>query len=152
MRTLILFSLISMLIPPTTARADDPLVFISAFASGDKGAIRTWWSGARDRTLHPEFELKVKRAGEEPQVVAIPQSGEVFELRENLHLALDGFRRGRSILAPDEAGASIAICLAGLRSRGVEIEIPEKGFEGQELGSPAAPSLTEQLQPGLLAD
>ena len=78
--------------------------------------LRNASSGARDRTLHPEFELKVKRAGEEPQVVAIPQSGEVFELRENLHLALDGFRRGRSILAPDEAGASIAICLAAEES------------------------------------
>ena len=50
------------------------------------------------------------------------------------------------------ATAPIAICLAGLRSRGVEIEMPEKGFEGQESGAPAAPSLTNQLQPGLLAD
>ena len=24
---------------------------------GDSGSVRTWWSGARDRTLHPEFEL-----------------------------------------------------------------------------------------------
>ena len=84
--------------------------------AGDKGAIRTWWSGARDRTLHPEFELKVKRADEEPQVVDIPQSGEVFELKENLRLALEGFRHGRSILAPEEAGASIAICLAAEES------------------------------------
>ena len=68
--------------------------------AGDKGAIRTWWSGARDRTLHPEFELKVKRADEEPQIVAIPQSGEVFELKENLRLALEGFRHGRSTSRP----------------------------------------------------
>jgi hypothetical protein len=50
------------------------------------------------------------------------------------------------------ATAPIAICLAGLRSRGVEIEIPANGFEGHESGSPAAPSLTDQLLPGLLAD
>jgi myo-inositol 2-dehydrogenase/D-chiro-inositol 1-dehydrogenase len=84
--------------------------------AGDKGAVRTWWSGARDRTLHPDFELKLKRTGEEPQIVPIPQSGEVFELRENLRQALEGFRQGRSILAPDEAGASIAICLAAEES------------------------------------
>ena len=80
--------------------------------AGDIGAVRTWWSGARDRTLHPEFELKVKRANEEPQVVTVPQSGEVFELKENLRLALESFAEGRSILSPEEARASIAVCLA----------------------------------------
>jgi len=84
--------------------------------AGDKGAVRTWWSGARDRTLHPEFELKVKRANEEPEVLAIPQSGEVFELREKLRLALEGFGQGRSILSPEVAGASIAVCLAAAQS------------------------------------
>jgi myo-inositol 2-dehydrogenase/D-chiro-inositol 1-dehydrogenase len=62
--------------------------------AGDKGAVRTWWSGARDRTLHPEFELKVKRPDEDPQVISIPQSGEVFELRENLRRALEAFGQG----------------------------------------------------------
>jgi myo-inositol 2-dehydrogenase/D-chiro-inositol 1-dehydrogenase len=84
--------------------------------AGDKGAVRTWWSGARDRTLHPEFELKVKRADQESQVVSIPQSGEVFELEENLRRALEAFRQGRSILTPEEAGASIAVCLAAEES------------------------------------
>jgi myo-inositol 2-dehydrogenase/D-chiro-inositol 1-dehydrogenase len=80
------------------------------------GAIRTWWSGARDRTLHPEFELKVRRPNAEPQVLPIPQSGEVFELKENLRLALEGFHQGHSILSPEEAGASIAVCLAAEQS------------------------------------
>jgi myo-inositol 2-dehydrogenase/D-chiro-inositol 1-dehydrogenase len=31
--------------------------------AGDAGAVRTWWSGAQDRTLTPTFELKVKRRG-----------------------------------------------------------------------------------------
>src|SRR5882757_3298348 len=74
---------------------------------GESGSVRTWWSGARDRTLHPEFELKVQRAGGEPETVAIPKSGEVFELEENLRAALQGFRAGRSILSPEEARASI---------------------------------------------
>ena len=33
--------------------------------AGDQGAIRTWWSGAMDRTETPDFELKLKRAGAE---------------------------------------------------------------------------------------
>jgi myo-inositol 2-dehydrogenase/D-chiro-inositol 1-dehydrogenase len=84
--------------------------------AGESGAVRTWWSGARDRTLHPEFEFKVQRAGSEPETVAIPKSGEVFELEENLRAALEGFRTGKSILSPEEARASIAVCLAAEQS------------------------------------
>jgi 6-phosphogluconolactonase len=53
MRSLILFSLISMLLRPTTARADDPLVFISAFASGDKGAIHAFQFDTKSGALKP---------------------------------------------------------------------------------------------------
>ena len=53
MRTLILFSLVSMLICPTTARADDPLVFISAFAAGDKGAIHAFQFDTKTGALKP---------------------------------------------------------------------------------------------------
>lgn len=84
--------------------------------AGEAGAIRTWWSGARDRTLDPEFELKVTRMNGEPETLSIPYSGEVFELKESLRSALEGFRVGRSILPPEEARASIAVCLAAERS------------------------------------
>jgi myo-inositol 2-dehydrogenase/D-chiro-inositol 1-dehydrogenase len=80
--------------------------------AGDRGSARTWWSGAMDRTLHPEFALKVKRGDAEAETIAIPQSGEVFELEENLRRALAGFREGRSTLPPQEARQSIEICLA----------------------------------------
>jgi 6-phosphogluconolactonase len=53
MRPLILFLLLSMLIHPTTARADDPLVFISAFASGDKGAIHAFQFDTKTGALKP---------------------------------------------------------------------------------------------------
>ena len=53
MRPLILFSLLSMLIRTTTARADDPLVFISAFASGDKGAIHAFQFDTTNGALKP---------------------------------------------------------------------------------------------------
>jgi myo-inositol 2-dehydrogenase/D-chiro-inositol 1-dehydrogenase len=80
--------------------------------AGERGSARTWWSGAMDRTLHPEFALKVKRGDAEPESIAIPQSGEVFELKENLRQALAGFRDGHSILSPEQARDAIEVCLA----------------------------------------
>jgi myo-inositol 2-dehydrogenase / D-chiro-inositol 1-dehydrogenase len=80
--------------------------------AGTEGAIRTWWSGALDRTLTPTFELKAKRARSEVEVVCVPRSGEVFELEENLRRAYAGFASGVSILPPREARSSIAVCLA----------------------------------------
>ena len=53
MRSLILFSLVSMLIRSTTVRAEDPLVFISAFASGDKGAIHAFQFDSKTGELKP---------------------------------------------------------------------------------------------------
>ncbi|MBI3743433.1 MAG: Gfo/Idh/MocA family oxidoreductase [Chloroflexi bacterium] len=80
--------------------------------AGTEGAVRTWWSGALDRTLTPTFELKAKRARGQVEVVSVPKSGEVFELEENLRRAYAGFASGVSILPPREARASIAVCLA----------------------------------------
>lgn len=49
--------------------------------SGSEGSIRTWWSGATDRTRHPVFELKRKRHGDrKAETIEIGPSGEVFEL------------------------------------------------------------------------
>ncbi|MFX7756102.1 hypothetical protein ABTJ91_20635, partial [Acinetobacter baumannii] len=52
--------------------------------AGDDGAIRTWWAGVTDRTATPDFALAVRRRGAEAaEPVAIPRSGEIFELEEN---------------------------------------------------------------------
>jgi myo-inositol 2-dehydrogenase / D-chiro-inositol 1-dehydrogenase len=95
--------------------------------TGTQGALRTWWSGAMDRTLVPSFEFKVRRRGVDPmglaEIVPIARSGEVFELEENLRLALDGFRDGRSILPPDEARASVAICVAAAEAARTGAEV-----------------------------
>uniref|UniRef100_UPI0014877670 hypothetical protein n=1 Tax=Acinetobacter baumannii TaxID=470 RepID=UPI0014877670 len=64
--------------------------------AGDDGAIRTWWAGVTDRTATPDFALAVRRRGAEAaEPVAIPRSGEIFELEENIRRALDGFRTGQ---------------------------------------------------------
>ena len=80
--------------------------------TGEAGGLRTWWSGAQDRTYRPEFGFKVRRGGSEVEEVVIPTSGEVFELEANLGAAYEGFAAGRSILPPEEARVSVEVCLA----------------------------------------
>lgn len=96
--------------------------------AGSEGAVRSWWSGAMDRSVTPSFELKLRTKGRDPmgpaEVLSIAHSGEVFELEENLRLALQGFRESRSILPPEEARDSIAICLAAAEAALSGGEVP----------------------------
>jgi myo-inositol 2-dehydrogenase/D-chiro-inositol 1-dehydrogenase len=81
--------------------------------AGDAGAIRTWWAGANDRTAHPSFALDVKRRGsDDVETIAVPQSGEIFELEENLRQALLGFQTGESVMPARDARAAVGLCLA----------------------------------------
>jgi myo-inositol 2-dehydrogenase/D-chiro-inositol 1-dehydrogenase len=80
---------------------------------GTEGSIRTWWSGAEDRTREPSFEIKVQRAGAaKAEILEVPASGELFELDRELCLAVDAFREGRPIVSGEEARKRILICLA----------------------------------------
>jgi myo-inositol 2-dehydrogenase/D-chiro-inositol 1-dehydrogenase len=84
---------------------------------GSKGAIRTWWSGTMDRTLHPAFELKIqRRGGAECQTVEIGASGEVFELAEEIARTAVAFRERRPLVSGVEARKRIAVCLEAERS------------------------------------
>ena len=84
---------------------------------GSDGAIRTWWSGAEDRTREPAYELKLKRAGaERAEVVPLGASGELFELEEELRLVVDAFRAGKPIVSGEEARKRVLVCLAAERS------------------------------------
>ncbi len=82
--------------------------------SGSDGALRTWWSGAMDRTEHPEFAMVLKRRGrDEVETCQIERSGEIFELKANLEHVMDAFRDGTDdFLGPQEAARAIAVCLA----------------------------------------
>ena len=80
---------------------------------GTDGSIRTWWSGAEDRTREPSFEIKVQRGGQQKaeKLEAAP-SGELFELDEELCLAVEAFRANRPIVSGEEARKRILVCLA----------------------------------------
>lgn len=81
-------------------------------AAGSDGALRTWWSGVMDRTTTPTFELKLRRGDADAVTLAVPVSGEVFELEEHLRQAYAGFAQGRSVLPPELARRSIVVALA----------------------------------------
>lgn len=84
---------------------------------GTDGSIRTWWSGAMDRTLHPSFELKVQRRGQkECETIDLPQSGELFELDEELKMVVTAFRERRPIISGNEARKRVIICVEAERS------------------------------------
>jgi myo-inositol 2-dehydrogenase/D-chiro-inositol 1-dehydrogenase len=79
--------------------------------AGDGGALRTWWSGAMDRTLHPDFELKLQRAGAaEAETVAVDKSGEVFELEEQFRRLVVDLPRRTPLVSPRDALPSLKIC------------------------------------------
>ncbi len=94
---------------------------------GTDGAVRTWWSGDMDRTLHPTHELKVQRRGQTRcETIVLDLSGEVFELREEIRRTVAAFGERRPLLAGDEARKRIVVCLEAERSLREGREIPLK--------------------------
>ena len=84
---------------------------------GTKGSLRTWWSGAEDRTREPTFELKLKGDGaDKVERLEIGASGELFELDEELRLVVGAFREGRPIVSGEDARKRILVCLEAERS------------------------------------
>ena len=84
---------------------------------GTEGSIRTWWSGAEDRTREPSFEVKVQRSGApKAETLKVPASGELFELDRELCLVVEAFREGRPIVSGEEARKRILVCLAAERA------------------------------------
>jgi myo-inositol 2-dehydrogenase / D-chiro-inositol 1-dehydrogenase len=84
---------------------------------GREGSVRTWWSGTMDRTLTPKHELKVRRKGQSAcEIVELGRSGEVFELEEELALAVAAFREGRALVPAEEARKTIVVCLEAERA------------------------------------
>ena len=69
---------------------------------GTEGSIRTLWSGAMDRTLEPEFSLKLQERGSDHCIdVPIKLSGKVFELREEIRETVRLFNQGKPLYPPE---------------------------------------------------
>ena len=93
---------------------------------GTKGSLRTWWSGAEDRTREPSFELKLKGDGADVvERLEIGASGELFELEEELRLVVGAFREGRPLVSGEDARKRILVCLEAERSlaEGCEVKL-----------------------------
>jgi len=82
--------------------------------AGTDGAIRSLWSGAVDRTDHPEFSVHIRsRKDASPERVAFPgSSGELFEIETYLDRALHAFSERRSLYTVEEERELIRLCLA----------------------------------------
>lgn len=85
--------------------------------TGTKGAIWAGWSGALDRTLEPDYFLKVFD-GEKLETVKLEtHSGEVFELREEISQCLRMVRGESHKLATANDGLwSAGLCLVAEES------------------------------------
>lgn len=85
--------------------------------SGTKGALWAAWSGALDRTLEPEYFLKVFD-GERLETVKLEKhSGEVFELREEIAQCIEMVRSGKKPIATGLDGLwSAGLCLVAEES------------------------------------
>jgi len=85
--------------------------------AGDAGAMRSWWAGAMDRTLHPTFELKLQSGADAPaELVPIERSGEVFELEGQLRLLVEDVPRRRPLVSARDGLRAVTLCLEAERS------------------------------------
>ncbi len=96
--------------------------------TGEKGSIRSLWSGVTDRTLNPEFILKLHRKGDEQSKnipIALP-SGELFELEEELKQTVELFKINKALFPAEDARKVVAICIEAEHSLQEKREIPFK--------------------------
>jgi myo-inositol 2-dehydrogenase / D-chiro-inositol 1-dehydrogenase len=84
---------------------------------GREGSIRSWWSGAMDRTADPRHEMKLQRRGRSvSEIVPIGPSGEVFELDEELAATVRRFATGEPLVSAEQARKRIIVCLEAERA------------------------------------
>jgi myo-inositol 2-dehydrogenase/D-chiro-inositol 1-dehydrogenase len=86
--------------------------------AGTEGALRSIWSGAMDRTDKPIFSVTAQGRGEDApvQIKLEHPSGEIFEIQENIRLALDGLAEGRSLYPVEKARNLVNLCLVAEQS------------------------------------
>ncbi len=80
--------------------------------SGTRGALWAGWSGAMDRTTEPTYFLRVFDGEKLEEIELARHSGEVFELREEIAMAIRMARRECPPIANGEDGIwSAGLCL-----------------------------------------
>lgn len=85
--------------------------------SGTKGALWAGWSGALDRTLEPEYFLKVFDGETLTHIDIKTHSGEVFELRAEIAQSIEMVRTGKAPIATGHDGLwSAGLCLVAEES------------------------------------
>lgn len=84
--------------------------------AGDAGAIRTWWSAATARSETPHFDLAVRRGEREAETVAIPTSGERFELAEQLRQLPERVAARDPLVSAEDGLTAVRLCLEAERS------------------------------------
>jgi len=85
--------------------------------SGTKGALWAGWSGALDRTLEPEYFLKVFDGENLENVKLEKHSGEVFELREEIATCIRMVRgEGKPAASGRDGLWSAGLCLVAEES------------------------------------
>jgi len=92
---------------------------------GAEGSIRSWWSGALDRTREATFELRLTRRGHrDPETIPITASGELVELEEQARRIVSAFQQRKPLVSGEESKKRIAVCLAVERSLEDKREVP----------------------------
>jgi myo-inositol 2-dehydrogenase/D-chiro-inositol 1-dehydrogenase len=91
--------------------------------TGTQGALWASWSGAMDRTAHPQFWLKIARdhppdgARRVEEVPIASPSGEVYELVHEIAALARCIRHGDALPCSGEDGRwSVAMCLKAQES------------------------------------
>ena len=98
--------------------------------SGSRGAIRATWSANDAASEQPAFDLWMGPVGMTPptRIALEGQSGEVFELAEQIRLTVEAFAAGRPLLGVREGRKAVVVCLEAERSvtEGKEIALQFK--------------------------
>lgn len=93
--------------------------------AGTQGSLWASWSGAKDRTRHPTFQLKASD-GESVREIPIDKiTGEVFELEDQIEMMVRAVQHGGPLQATGSDGKwSVAMCLAAQRSVQTGLPVP----------------------------
>ncbi|HEX5077569.1 MAG TPA: Gfo/Idh/MocA family oxidoreductase, partial [Geminicoccaceae bacterium] len=84
--------------------------------TGERGALRSRWSGGDARSLAPTFALTLMRGGAAPETLELGRSGEVFELEEQIRRTVEAFRARCTLVSGEVGRKPIVVCLAAERS------------------------------------